>query len=238
MASPSKDNNKPKEPKFEWDFDVPDTPFWKDIDFRVTRNFLTCYQPNELENVIFDATLSTPQKLEFLLSKLQSRLSARQAAVSPEKLHIAEPVTWQRLLLGIETLQKFLGLFEEEAETIRTMLSTMEGDARIPWLNMLADLDIRGGNFAEAEALAREVLPWMQNHVKLGVDSPQAFGTTRTLIQSLWRQGGGKKEDAQSLFKATSELIDGMNESKFAKYQDEERQMLTELKAELEKTGE
>ncbi|KAK2599609.1 hypothetical protein N8I77_011348 [Diaporthe amygdali] len=237
MASDSNDNNKAKEPKFEWDFDVPDTPFWKDLDFRVARNFLTCYEPNELENIHFDATLNESQRLHFLLSELQSRLATRQAAVAPEKLHIADPANWQRLLLGIETLQKFLGLYEEEAETIRTMLSTMEGDARVPWLNMLADLDIRNGNFVEAESLAREVLPWMQKHVKLGVDSPQAFGTTRMLIQCLWRQGGGKKEEAESLITETSALIEGMAGSKFAKYQDEERQMLLDLKAELEGTG-
>lgn len=238
MASASETNNKPKDPKFEWDFDVPDTPFWQDIDFRVARNFLTCYKANELENIEFDATLSTEQRLQFLLSQLQSRLSACQAAVAPEKLHTAEVVTWQRLLLAIETLQKFLGLFEEEAETIRTMLSATEGDARIPWLNMLADLDIRNGNFVEAEVLAREVLPWMQNHVKLGIDSPQAFGTTRTLIHCLWKQGGDKKEEAQSLFNTTFGLIDSMADSKFAKYQDEERQMLLELKTGLEETEE
>ncbi|KAI3399352.1 hypothetical protein diail_7079, partial [Diaporthe ilicicola] len=236
MASDSNDNNKPQEPKFEWDFDVPDTPFWKGIDFRVARNFLTCYEPNELETIQFDATLTETQRLEFLLSQLQSKLTTRQAAVAPEKLHVADPVIWQRLLLGIETLQKFLGLFEDEAETIRTMLSTMEGDARVPWQNMLADLDMRNGNFAEAEVLAREVLPWMQNHVKLGVDSPQAFGTTRMLITSLWRQGGGKKDEAKGLIKETSALIEGMTESKFAKYQDEERQMLVDLEAELQAT--
>lgn len=234
MVSDSNENNKPKQPMFEWDFDVPDTPFWKGLDFRVARNFLTCYEPNEIENIHFDATLTESQRLLFLLCQLQSRLTARQAAVAPEQLHNADPVIWQRLLLGIETLQKFLGFVEEEAETIRTMLSTMEGDARVPWQNMLADLDIRNGNFTEAESLARGVLPWMQTHDKLGVNSPQAFGTTRTLIRSLWGQGGGKKKEAEGLIKETSALVQGMATSKFAKYQDEERQMLVDLKAELE----
>lgn len=54
---------------------------------------------------------------------------------------------------------KFLGLWDDEAETIRTMLRTTEGDARVPWLNMLATLDLRTGLYAEAEDLAREVLP-------------------------------------------------------------------------------
>ncbi|CAN8100026.1 unnamed protein product [Discula destructiva] len=224
--------------KFEWDYDVPDTPFWKDIDFRVARNFLTCYSAPELASINFDASAALPEsgRLEFLLSELQSRLDTRSAAAAPERLHVADPISWQRLLLGIETLQKFLGLFEDEAGTIRMMLSKTEGDARVPWLNMLAGLDLRNGNFAEAEGLAREVLPWMQKHVKLGVDSPQAFGTTRVLIESLWKQEGSKQEEARSLIEETSVLIEGMADSKFVKYQDEEREMLRDLKTRLEQT--
>lgn len=220
-------------PKFEWDYDVPNTPFWKDMDFRVARNFLTCYSAPELENITFDATLSESGRLQFLLSELQSKLNMRKAAAAPGSLHAADPVAWQRLLLGIETMQKYLGLYEDEAETIRTMLSTTEGDARVPWLNMLADLDIRNGNFAEAESLAREVLPWMQKHAKLGVDSPQAFGTTRMLIESLWKQEG-KQQEARALIEETSALIEGMAGSKFVKYQHEEREMLRDLQTRLE----
>jgi hypothetical protein len=30
-----------QQPKFEWDYDVPDTPFWRDLPFTSGRNFLT-----------------------------------------------------------------------------------------------------------------------------------------------------------------------------------------------------
>ncbi|OIW22850.1 hypothetical protein CONLIGDRAFT_687260 [Coniochaeta ligniaria NRRL 30616] len=209
MASPTESKQQRAVPRFEWDFDVPDTPFWKDVDMRVARNFITCYEPHQLEKIPFgdQSCLPEPDKLKFLLDELESQLAVHQAAVAPEKLHEADPVMWRRLLLGIETLQKHRNMPKEEAETIRIMLSTTEGDTRVPWLNMLADLDIRNGNFNEAESIAREVLPWMQKHEKLGVDSPQALGTTRSIINSMWKQGGGKVDEARRLVGETEALI-------------------------------
>ncbi|KAH6653027.1 hypothetical protein BKA67DRAFT_568389 [Truncatella angustata] len=227
-------NNKPVAPKFEWDFDVPDTPFWQQLEFTVVRNFLTCYGPEEVENLHLDAALAVPDRLQYLLSQLSSDLSAREAAAAPQQLHVADPDVWRRFMLGIETLQKSLGLLVEEAQTIHKMLSTAEGNARVPWLNMLADLDLRRGDFVEAETVSREVLPWMQTHEKLGVDSPQAFGTTRIIIAAAWKQGGSKQDEARQLIQETFALIDGMGDSRFAKYQKEERQLLQELKAKLE----
>lgn len=228
------DQKPPAPPKFEWDFEVPDVPFWKGLEFTVARNFLTCYSSEEVEKMHFDAALSVPDRLRFLLSQLTSSLSAREAAAAPQRLHVADPPAWRRFLLGIQTMQKFLGLSVEEAQTIRKTLDTTEGDARIPWLNMLSDLDLRNGDYAEAETLSQEVLPWMQNHAKLGKDSPQAFGTTRIMIQSKWKQGGSKEDEARELIQATFALIGGMGESQFAKYQDDEREMLQDLQAKLE----
>ncbi|KAI0123624.1 hypothetical protein BJ170DRAFT_639816 [Xylariales sp. AK1849] len=220
-------------PKFEWDFDVPDTPFWKDMEFTVARNFLTCYQPEEIEKMEFDATAPVHDRLRYLLSQLQSTVSAREAAAAPQKLHVTDARAWTKLLLGIATIQKFLARPREEEEIIRTLLATTEGMARVSWLNMMADLSLRNGDYASAEAAAREVLPVMQTHEKCGPDSPQAFGTTRIIIRSLWKQGGSKEDEAKRLLEETFALIEGMGDSKFVKYQDEEREMLQDLKDKL-----
>jgi hypothetical protein len=222
-----------QQPKFEWDYDVPDTPFWRDLPFTSGRNFLTCYNPSELEDMDFDGTLSVPAKFAFLLSLLEARLATRKAAAAPVLLHVADYPEWSRLMLGIQTMQKYLDA-PEQAERLR-MLETSEGDRRVPWLNMLAEFKLKHGEYAEAERLEREVLPWMQKHEKLGIDSPQALGTTRRIIEALWKQGGSKVDEARRLAEETAELVEAMGPSKFVKYQEEERQMLRDLVAELEK---
>jgi len=232
--SSSTHNNEAAVPKYEWDFDVPNTPFWKDMEFKVAKNFLNCFQPEEVDKIHFDATLSVQDRLRFLLSQLQSRLDAGQAAAAPQELHVAQPEEWFRVLLGIETMQRFLDLPQEEAQTIRLMLATTTGSARFSWLNMLSELTLRNKDYAEAESLAREVLPWIQTHEKMGVDAPQAFGTTKILIECLWKQGGAKRDEARLLLDETFVLIDSMGKSRFSKYQEEEREMLRDLKARLE----
>ncbi|CAN8100539.1 unnamed protein product [Discula destructiva] len=222
-------------PKFAWDHDVPDTPFWRDVDFRISATFLSCFESHELEAIPFDANanLDEPDKLRFLLGFVQSKYTACEAAAEPEKLHVADPAAWGLLMKSLVALYGHLGLQDEEARTIHTMLSVLTGDNRIQWLNILSDLELRLGHFVQAETLIRGVLPWMQTQANLGVDSPQAMGATRRLIESLWMQGESKREEARHYIAELSGLIEGLRDSKFAKYQDEERGMLEELLSRL-----
>ena len=79
-------NKKPAAFKFEWDFDVPDMPFWKGMELTFLRNFLTCFQPEEVDNIHFDATLYVQNRLRLLLSWLQSRLYAGEATAALQGL--------------------------------------------------------------------------------------------------------------------------------------------------------
>ncbi|KAF7347334.1 putative tetratricopeptide tpr repeat protein [Mycena venus] len=118
------------------------------------------------------------------------------------------------------------------------MLETSKGNHRLSWLNMLAAFKLQHGEYAEAERLEREVLPWMQTHERLGKGSLQALGTTRRIIETMWKQGGSKVEEARRLAEEAAELVKAMGMSKFAKYQEEERQMLRDLMAQLENESE
>jgi len=220
---------------FPWDYDVPATPFWSGLDFTVGRNFLTCFTPSKVEQMRLDPTLDRDKRLHLLLTLLQQKLAARDAEVAPARLHSLDFNEWQRLMIGIETMQKFLGLPEEE-DTIRIIMENGKDDKRnMSGVNMMAGFKERHGQYAEAEVLAREVLPFMQNSEMLGVDSPQALGTTRTIISCLWKQG--RFEEAQKLVDETLGLIGRMGEGKFEKYQEDERDMLLGLVGELEDWG-
>ena len=218
--------------KFPWDFDVPETPFWSDLEFTVARNFLTCFSESEVKQMHLDHNLDRESRLRLLLGLVQQKLVAREAEVAPSRLHAEDFNEWQRIMIGIETMQKFLGLPEEEETLKKIMENGKDGKRNMSGVNMMANFKEKQGSYEDAELLAREVLPFMQQHEMLGVDSPQAFGTTRTLLRCVWKQG--KQEEARALIAETSALIDGMDKSKFSKYQEEERGMLAGLVCELE----
>lgn len=233
MAGEDNRVKKTVETKFPWDYDIPDTPFWSDLEFTVGRNFLTCFSPSEVEQMHLDGALNENQKLELLLKLLQEKLESRKAEVAPQSLCSIDFAEWQRLMIGIETMQKFLDLPEEE-ETLRIIMENgRDGKRNMSGVNMMAIFKEKHGLYSEAETLAREVLPFMQTHEMLGVDSPQAMGTTRTLIRSIWKQG--REEEAEGLVKETSNLVEHMKDGKFGKYQAEEHRMLVDLVAELQK---
>ncbi|KAK0388799.1 hypothetical protein NLU13_5042 [Sarocladium strictum] len=223
-------------PRFEWDFDVPDTLFWSGMELTVARNFFSCFRPDELKKMAFEDIESSPMadRLEYLLAQVQRKFDASQAEVAPEPLYAADFDTWRGLLLAIATCQKFLDRPLDEEKTIAKALENIQGRARFSWLGMMASLALRNGNYAAAEAAAQEVLPVWRTHEKLGPDSPQALGMTRTVIEAKWKQGGAKREEAGKLLDETFVLVEGLADSKFAKYQDEEREMLLDLKKQLE----
>ena len=63
-------------PKFAWDHDVPETPFWSDLKFTTGRNFLQSYSSDELDTMApdFERLNNAPkdEKLQFLLLNLNT----------------------------------------------------------------------------------------------------------------------------------------------------------------------
>lgn len=224
-------------PRFEWDFDVPDTPFWSDMELTVARNVIGCFRQEELDQMTFDGTLSVPDRLEYLLSQVEWKFAALEAEAAPEPLYAIDSKAWEDLLLAVATCQKFLNRPIDEEQTVAEVLGKTEGRKRLAWLGMMADLARRNGNHAASETAALEVLPVWRTHEKLGPDSPQALGMTRIIIESKWMQDGTKREEARLMLEETFTLVRGLSKSKFAKYQDDEMTMLLELKDKLEKSA-
>jgi hypothetical protein len=226
---------KDAEIKYSWDFDVPETPFWSNLEFTVARNFLTCFTSSEVEQMPLDESLDNEAKLRLLLSKVQQKLTTREREVAPVILHDLDFSEWQRLMIAIETMQKFLNL-PEEAETIRILMENgKDGKRDMSGVNMMAHYRAKHGPYAEGEMLAREALPFMQNHAMLGPDSPQALGTSRALIACLWK--GGKLDEAKTLLEETVRLVGSMGNGKFGKYQEREKILFQIVETELEHWG-
>lgn len=175
-------------------------------------------------------------RLQFLLAKLETTVSDREAAAGPGGLAATDYPQWMTLTLARMTVLSELGRQAEQEAAIQAMVDTPNpaklGEINISAVNMLANLKEEQGSYAEAENLARTVVPFFDE--KMGADSPPSQGTRRCLIRCIWK--AGKPEEAKRLAEETRLIIDAMGEKKsqYLKYQDDERQYLEELMADLE----
>lgn len=181
-------------------------------------------------------TAAKHDRLQFLLAKLEATTSEREAAAGAGGLAATDYARWMTLTLARMTVLSELGRQAEQESAIQAMIDTPNpakpGEVNISAVNMLANLKEEQGFFAEAEALARRVVPFFDE--KMGPDSPPSQGTRRCLIRCVWK--AGKPEEAKRLADETRLIIDAMGESQsqYLKYQEDERQYLEELLAELE----
>lgn len=181
-------------------------------------------------------TAAQKDRLQFLLAKLETTVSDREAAAGPRGLAATDYPQWMTLTLARMTVLSELGRHAEQEAAIQAMIDTPNpakpGEVNISAVNMLANLKEEQGSYAEAEDLARKVVPFFDE--KMGADSPPSQGTRRCLIRCIWK--AGKPDEAKRLAEETRLIIDAMgeNKSQYLKYQDDERQYLEELMADLE----
>ncbi|KAI3397225.1 hypothetical protein diail_11104 [Diaporthe ilicicola] len=230
----------PSAPKFSWDYDVPEIPFWSDLKYTTGRNFLQCYGTKEIASMEpgFERLGTAPKelRLQFLLAQLEATITDRDAAARPGGLSTTDYPQWVTLTLARMTILSELGRQAEQEAAIQTMIDTTNpakpGEINMSAVNMLANLKEEEGLYAEAEDLARKVVPFFDG--KMGPDSPPSQGTRRCLIRCIWK--AGKPEEAKRLAEETRLIIGAMGEKKsqYLKYQDDERQYLQELMADLE----
>jgi hypothetical protein len=226
--------------KFAWDYDVPNDAFWDSLPFTTGRNFLQCFSASELDASVssrLDPSLSTDEKHRLLLELAEQKLAREEAAAqtSDQKpLHEKNYDLWQKLMLALETMQHSLGLLADEEKTLSAMLAHPRPGQAKNWsaLNMMSRLLQDQGRYAEAERAALEVQPWMEEHPQLGRGSPPAMGNMRMILTAVWKQR--RYDDGRRVYRDMRELVDGMGDTKFAQYQQEEARMLEDLMAELE----
>ncbi|KAK9417353.1 putative MalT-like TPR region domain-containing protein [Seiridium unicorne] len=184
----------------------------------------------------FDEGLSTDDKHRLLLKLAEKKLTdVERAARTLGPLYEVDYDAWQKLMLALETMQHNLGLIAEEEKTLKVMLEHSLPGQEKNWsaLNMMSRLLHDQGRYAEREQAALEVQPWMEAHPRIGRGSPLAMGNIRMILTAVWKQRWF--EEAQRVYEDMRVLVDGTDETKFAQYQKEERQMLQDLMAELEK---
>jgi hypothetical protein len=218
--------------KFAWEYPVPTNAFWNDLPFTLSRNFLSNYAEEEIRDLPIDGDSKLPKnkRLELLDDLLKERLTAKNNAAAPKTFYDVDYPGWDRLWLGISSIQQELGLPEAE-QTLRMMCERRKDKSNLSHFHNLAGLLLAKGEYHEAETTETEVKVWLES--KLGKDSPQALGAGRILVEAVWKQGVERRMDAERLLGEMREVVEGMGDGSFGMYQEDERGFLQKLEERL-----
>lgn len=214
-----------QEPRFQWDVIVPDTPFWNSLDYSVGRAFVPNFTEDELSQMSLDPSVSQDEKVYLLRKILAETLAAKERNAAPLPLQQIDHRAWRGLKGSISSMDNFVGDHSHDEELAREFYENgPNGTKDMSALIMLAHIQLRAGKLSDAEATAKQVLPWIQDHEKLGPDSPQALGSMRLLVTCIWQQG--RQAEAESWVEKCKESIERLGRSQFAKYYEEEKEEL------------
>ncbi|KAK4542347.1 hypothetical protein LTR36_006803 [Oleoguttula mirabilis] len=218
-----------QQPKFPWDYSsIPDTAFWNSLDGQVAQTFLSCYSEPEISQLVYiDSLAPTDEKLRHLQSVLTQTLEARTRDAAPASLCDIDHASWRNLKTALASIEHARGNLEAAETLTREWYDNgpTKGGKDMSALLALSGLLEEMDRHTEAEAAAREFLPWIQGHALLGSrESPQALGCMRLLATSVWKQS--RCGEAEDWIVACRTAVEGMGTGKFAKYQDDERRQL------------
>lgn len=218
---------------FRWECPIPSNKFWDDLEFTEARNFLQNVSPVELETFPIDpeSTQARKEKQELLLKILQDKLAREDAASAPQTFYDVDFDAWDQLWLGIFTFKDALGHPDAEAD-LRMMIDRKKYPNNRSHEHTLSVLLFNRGEYAESEALEREVYEWLVG--RLGKTSPQALGSRRIIARSAWKQGPERIPEAKGIFEEVLELIEESREGKYGVYADEQKEITEKMVRDLE----
>ncbi|KAI3325655.1 hypothetical protein HD806DRAFT_490874 [Xylariaceae sp. AK1471] len=219
---------------FSWEQAVPQNAFWDDLPFTIARNFLQAFTAEELTIIPInpDSAQSKDEKLHLLAKWLKKKVLQQEAEAAPASFDDVDYAAWQRVMLGLISIQHELGDLEGAEEMVRLVIDRRKDKSNLSLLHTLSGMLLNRGEYAEAERTARKVQPWLIE--RLGRDSPQALSSLRITILSLWKQGRSRHADAQGSLKELQDIVSGMGSGQYAVYQDEERDSIKTLMSRMD----
>ncbi|CAI7664814.1 unnamed protein product [Penicillium viridicatum] len=215
---------------FSWEAPVPVNHFWDSFSYCIARNFLGNFSDSELEQLALDpagidpdSTADQQTKLQLILQLLKRKLEKEEAAVSQhQSLYEVDYKRWYALWQGIYSLENELDLPQAEG-TVRMLVEKRPDKSNIVPLHMLAEHLVKVGKYKEAE----------ETELPVWETSPQALNARRIIARALWGQGPSRRPEAEELVAMIYSLVDGMGESTFGVYQEEERKLNEDMVAQL-----
>jgi hypothetical protein len=236
--------------QFPWEAPHLTGAFWDnfpDPNHHLARSVGRLFSPYEFARLHLDPAADPAHKQAQLHAALEQHMpdSDQPEALSPDAYG-----QWHTRGFVLAALERDLGRDDEAESRLRQLAASWEkrhraggtdgtaadpetvGSAKdVGALNNLAFLLAARGRCAEAEAVARELAPLLDGAPLLGRTSPQALGNRRLLIECVARQG--RAAEAERLCVEVYGVVGEMAGTKFAKYEEEERVALHEVRGKL-----
>ncbi|GKZ26645.1 hypothetical protein AbraIFM66951_002495 [Aspergillus brasiliensis] len=176
----------------------------------------------------YGSSASQPEKLAVILDILQEKVKHEEAKYTlPDKFHTANQPLFSRLLLAIASVNVSLGQIDKAEDAYRTLVAKRNDESDLVPVYNLSGFLIHDGTASKVEEgleLAGPCMEWLDK--KLGRASPQAIGVRRNIAEAEWKLG--RRERAGEMIKEVYECIDELKGTKFAVYEDDEREFARE----------
>ena len=179
-----------------------------------------------------DPSLSEHDKLRTLDSILGVKVASEKVALGTTSVSSAEAKPYWRLLNLQAIIKDTYGDHIEAEKIYREFLKLDDPKRKLGIYGCLAHSVQKQGRLREAREYAVESLNYIRGYEELGNDSPQGLGTLRLLMEITAQQG--RFAEAWKLYAEGVELVGGMTQGRFGKYQGEEKDAMDEVKLTIE----
>ncbi|KAJ6037109.1 hypothetical protein N7540_001388 [Penicillium herquei] len=221
---------------FAWETAIPIAPFWDTWTYQEAYPVLTAITAEELEPYDLDAnygTASLEKKYAVILDILREKLHREETkGATPEEFYTTNYKSWGYVWLAIASTNSNLGRVNEAEAAYRILVARQQDPNNIvPLYNLSAFLIQHTTRYAEGKALALQSVGWLDKRV--GKASPQSIGVRKNIAKADWKQGN--LEEAEKMITEIFELVEGLKETKFLMYAEDEKEHAEIWLAELKK---
>ncbi|RAK96755.1 tetratricopeptide repeat protein [Aspergillus ibericus CBS 121593] len=221
---------------FPWEAAIPVSPFWDSFSFKDAAAIIKTIPLEELEKYDLDArygSATQTEKIAVTLDILREKLQHEESKYTPPaEFYTADHDAWSDIWLSIAYISMKLDRMDEAEEVYRMLVTKrLDPNDLVPANNLCAFLVKNTSKYEEVKTLSAPCMEWLDK--KLGRASPQAIGVRKNIAEAEWKQGN--RERAQEMIAEIFECIDELKGSRFAVYEDDEREYAQGWEEDLKK---